>query len=142
MRFQQPIQRRVSIVLFIVLFFGTPFIIYAAPGDLDLTFDAGTIDSRLARLSGDLPSTAASVIVSGRVVAPSGRGVSRARVYLTDPNGESQIVLTNLFGGYQFTDVATGETYILNAYSKRFVFAPQVISVTEEIAELNITAQP
>jgi len=86
--------------------------------------------------------TAASVSVGGRVFSGEGRGVSNARVTLTNSNGETRAALTYGFGYYRFDGVQAGETYILNAYSKRFSFAPQVVSVTEELTELNFMAQP
>ncbi len=61
---------------------------------------------------------------------------------LTISNGETRAALINAFGYYRFDEVAAGETYILNAYSIRFSLSPQVVSVTEELTELNFMAQP
>jgi len=89
-----------------------------------------------------LSPTAASVSVGGRVFYGKGRGISNARVILTDSNGEPRYVMTNAFGYYRFTEVAAGKTYILNVYSKRYIFEPQVVSVTEDLTELNFRAEP
>jgi hypothetical protein len=85
--------------------------------------------------------TAASVSVSGRVLSSGRRGVSGAVVHLTKQNGEIQTTRTNTFGYYTFKDIAVGETYIINVYSKRYQFNPQVVSLTEDLSGLNFTAQ-
>jgi YVTN family beta-propeller protein len=85
--------------------------------------------------------TAASVSVSGRVIDARRRGISRATVNLTDQNGDVHTARTNSFGYYSFKDVAVGQTYIINVYSKRYQFNPQVISLTENLGGLNFTAQ-
>lgn len=84
--------------------------------------------------------TAATVYISGRVLTPTGRGLSKARVTLLDSNGNSRTVLTGSFGYYRLDDVSVGETYIVGVVSKRFTFTTQVISVTDDIAGLNFTA--
>jgi len=81
-------------------------------------------------------TTAASVKLSGRVLEGR-RGISRARVSLSDASGAIRTTLTNPSGYYQFTDVAVGEIYTLDAQSKRYKFTPQVVNVTEELIDLN-----
>ena len=88
-----------------------------------------------------LSPTAASVSVSGRVLTDIGRGLTNASVVLTDKDGNTRTARTSSFGYYRFADVAAGETYILNVRSKRYQFLPQVVSVTEDLTELNFTAQ-
>jgi hypothetical protein len=87
-----------------------------------------------------LTTTAASVSVAGKVTA-RGRGISNAVVHLTSQNGEIQTARTNRFGYYTFRELAAGETYIFNVYSKRYRFDSKVISLTEDLAELDFTAQ-
>ena len=84
--------------------------------------------------------TAASVSVAGKVITDDGRGLRNARVVLTDAIGNSRTALTTSFGYYRFDDVAAGQTYIISVASKRFQFAPQVITVSEEINALDFTA--
>lgn len=86
--------------------------------------------------------TAASVSVSGRVLSPQGRSITRARVYFTDVNGNTRTALTNAFGYFRFEDVQAGETYILGVRHKRWQFASMVITVNDEISDLIITAEP
>ena len=87
------------------------------------------------------PPTAASVTIGGRISAGGRRGVSGAVVSLTDQNGNTRTVVTNLFGYYQFEEVAAGETYIFNVSSKQYQFAPQVVSINEDMSDLDFTAQ-
>jgi hypothetical protein len=87
-----------------------------------------------------LGATAAGVNVSGRVLLPSGRGINRARVALTDSTGETRAAFTNPFGYYRFEDVRAGETYVFDVKAKHNSFASQVIVVNEETNELNFTA--
>lgn len=87
-----------------------------------------------------LAPTAAGVLIGGRVFTPAGRGLRNARVTLTDGSGGTRTVLTGVSGYYRFADVSAGETYIINVVSKRYTFAPQVVNVTEDVADLNFTA--
>jgi len=49
---------------------------------------------------------------------------------------------TSSFGYYRFDDVLAGETYIVSVTSKRYSFAPQVVSVFEELTDLDFTPEP
>ncbi len=84
--------------------------------------------------------TAASVTISGRVLSPTGSGIFKARVTLTDFNGVVRTALTNPFGYYRFVNVLVGETYIFEIQDKRYQFLPQMITVSEEIENLNFVA--
>nr|MBA3334822.1 carboxypeptidase regulatory-like domain-containing protein [Acidobacteriota bacterium] len=84
---------------------------------------------------------AASVSVSGRILSSRSRGVSNAVVHLTNQNGEIQTARTNRFGYYTFKELAAGETYIFSVFAKRYQFNTQVITLTEDLAELDFTAQ-
>ncbi len=86
-------------------------------------------------------TTAASVSVTGRVRTPNGRGLTNAFVILTDTNGSRRSARTTAFGYFHFEDVAAGETYIVQVNSKRYVFAPQVLSINQDIADLNFAPQ-
>ena len=86
--------------------------------------------------------TAASVSIGGRVFAGEGRGLANASVNLTDATGTTRTTRTNSFGYYRFGEVGAGQTVIFSVVSKRYQFAPQVISVAEGVNELNFFAQP
>lgn len=86
------------------------------------------------------PPTAASVPVSGQVTA-AGRGVSNARVTLTGEDGRSRTAQTGAFGYFRFEAVEAGQTYVVAVGSKRFRFAPRVVTVNDELAGLDFEAQ-
>ena len=81
--------------------------------------------------------TAAAAIISGQVVTTEGRAVSRAKVSITNQNGESRIAVTNPFGYYRFIGVAAGQTYVINAVHKQYTFNSQVLSVNGNLSEVN-----
>ena len=88
-----------------------------------------------------LPVLAANASVSGRVLTPDGRGLMNAVVVLTDMNGTARSVRTNPFGYYRFDDVEVAQTYIFNVKSKSYSFAPQAVTVMEDLTGLNFTAR-
>ncbi len=88
----------------------------------------------------DLAQTATTAVISGRVTT-RGRGLARAQVMISDSNGMIQRTMTNPLGFYRFENVAIGSTYIFEVKSKRYTFAPQVVTVSESISDLNFTGQ-
>lgn len=89
-----------------------------------------------------LGQTAATVSVVGRVTDTAGNAVSKAVVTMASGTGESKTALTNPFGFYVFTEVQAGEAYLFSVSHKRFAFSPRVVSVDDEITDLNFTALP
>lgn len=85
--------------------------------------------------------TAASVSIGGRVVNENGRAVNNASVLLTDSAGNTRTARTSSFGYYRFDSVEVGHVYILNVNSKQYEMAPQVVSITDQITELDLTVQ-
>lgn len=88
-----------------------------------------------------LTTTAASVSIDGRVLTNAGLPISGATVTVTDASGKVFSTRTNRLGVYRFTEMAAGETYIITPAHKRFVFAPRVVNVTEDVSELDFQAQ-
>lgn len=86
------------------------------------------------------PPTSAQVSVGGRVTDARRRGISRVRVTITRENGTSLTTATNSLGYYRFDEMDTGYTYIVSAASKRYEFSPRLISLTDEIANLDFFA--
>jgi len=85
--------------------------------------------------------TAASVSISGRVTSQSGNGVSGVIVKIQSTrNGQVRTARTSPFGYYRFDEVPAGETYIATASSKRFVFSPKVIYLSDNLTEVNFVA--
>ncbi len=92
--------------------------------------------------AGELAPVAANVAVGGRIFDAEGRAVARAEIILIDANGNIRTARSNPFGYYRFEDVETGANYTINITHKQYQFTPQIISVTEDLQELNFTALP
>jgi hypothetical protein len=86
-----------------------------------------------------LPPTSAAVTVGGRVFSPSGRGLSNAVVSLINDAGEMRSARTNIFGYYRFENVTAGQSVVISVFSKRHVFAPQALSVTGAVSDINFS---
>lgn len=88
-----------------------------------------------------LAPTAATVSISGTVSTPQTFGLTNALVTLTDQQGNTRTVITGKGGRFTFRNVAAGETYIISVSSKRYTYAPQIVSPNENISEIIFTAQ-
>ena len=84
-------------------------------------------------------TTAANVAVSGRVVSATGSGVRGAAVTLND-GVNTRTAITNAFGYYSFKDIPTGRTYLVNASVRRYTFTPRVISLTDQLTNVDLVA--
>jgi CSLREA domain-containing protein len=93
---------------------------------------------------GQTAPTAATAAISGRVLTEGGRGISRARLSLTDSKGQIRWATTNPFGFYRFTDLPTGDEYILAISSKTYQFnqPSRILSLQENLEGENFTAIP
>ncbi len=92
-----------------------------------------------------LAPTAASVGISGRIVAAAGNGIKDVRVILVHASsGETRQALTSPFGYYSFGNITVGETYLLTVSSKRYSFDPatRVVTLVDEISDLDWVALP
>ena len=90
----------------------------------------------IGMFSSSAAPTAAGVAISGRVLIGR-RGLRNATVYLTNQNGETLASRTTAFGYYHFDDITAGQTVILTVVSKRYQFAPQVVSLTDDLTNFN-----
>lgn len=86
-------------------------------------------------------SPSGSVLVSGRVTNSNGRGVFNARVLIIDSSGNTRMAMTNPFGYFRFTNVATGGTYTMRALSKSYTFAEQMMQVNDTVTDVVFVAQ-
>lgn len=81
------------------------------------------------------PATAS---IGGRVLRPSGSVLGGIRVNLLDPQGVVRVATTSSFGEYLFTNLPTGQTYLLTVSSKRYRFAPQNVLLNGNVANLEL----
>ncbi len=86
-------------------------------------------------------STAAGVLVSGRVLTPDGRGLRNAVVSMTDGSGVTRTVTTSTFGYYQFEDVSVGETFVMSVASRRYRFGPRAVQVLDSLSDVDFIGQ-
>ena len=89
-----------------------------------------------------LAPTAAKVTLSGRVIRPDGLMAVRSLVSITDDHGNVLYAKTNPFGYFRFLDVESGQGYLINVIDKQFEFAPQFVSVTDNMGDLVLALQP
>jgi hypothetical protein len=89
-----------------------------------------------------LAPTAAGVSIGGRVLSATGSPLNSVRVTLADPAGTTRTTLSNTFGYYRFDDVEVGARYLVSAIARQFQFEPRVVTVADEITELDIVATP
>lgn len=88
------------------------------------------------------PLTAAAVSVGGRVLTADGRAIAKARVALTSSDGTVRNAVSNAFGYYRFTDVPSGQTYTVGVVSKTHRFEPRLITLADELVDLDLIAGP
>lgn len=81
--------------------------------------------------------TASNAVVEGRVLTSVGGSVPGAIVRMSDSTGNVRIFKTSAFGYYRFEDVPVGETYVLTVSAKGRTFNSRVISVNDDINELD-----
>ncbi|MFT3746469.1 MAG: lamin tail domain-containing protein [Pyrinomonadaceae bacterium] len=88
-----------------------------------------------------LPSTAAGVEVSGRVLTPDGRGLRNATVTITDSMGNRRTATTSSFGFYHFTDVEAGGSYSVSVTARRYRFTPRIVQVQDTLTDVDFVGQ-
>lgn len=81
--------------------------------------------------------TASGVSVAGRVLSSDGRGVTNAKVTITDSNGQSRTVIAGRRGDYRFDDVESGQTYVMSVASRRHTFSPRVVQIVDNVSDLD-----
>lgn len=89
----------------------------------DADGDAGSISGGWTLTITPTITTAAFSNITGRVVEASGRGISNARVIITDTStNESRVFSTNTFGYYRIPELTSGNAYIITVEHKRYTF--------------------
>ena len=83
---------------------------------------------------------AANVSVAGRVTTSDGLGLRNAIVTVTGADGIKRTATTSSFGYFRVDELEAGSTVVVTVSSKRYIFAPRVITLSDEITELEIVS--
>ncbi len=83
--------------------------------------------------------TAANARITGRVTSANGRGIPNAVVQMTGVDGRTFTARTGSFGYFHFANIPGGASYVIEVSAKNRQFAPQVVTLTEDAAEVNFT---
>lgn len=92
-----------------------------------------------------LATTAATAKVSGRIRDINGKPATRVAVTITNVStGEVLSTRADSFGRYSFTDLRTGENYLLRVFSRSRTFGVNqiLINLTEDLADVNFSTNP
>ncbi len=84
----------------------------------------------------------ASVSVSGKVISSEGSVVPRATVTVSNSSGVVATAKTNSFGNFMFVALPGGVAYTFNVVTKGYNFAPQTVTINNNLTDFNLTAQP
>jgi len=90
-----------------------------------------------------LQPTAAPAAVTGQIVSSTGSGLKGVTVTLTDiSTGDVKSVMTNNFGYYNFSDLATEDFYRITVTSRRYTFSTtsRTFTLTEDLAGVDFIA--
>ncbi len=90
-----------------------------------------------ASCPGPRPPSAAGAMISGRVMLPNGRGAANTLVTMTKSSGKMITAITNNFGYYRFSDVEVGQSVVVAVQSRKYSYAPQVLSLLEELGNMD-----
>jgi cytochrome c peroxidase len=82
-------------------------------------------------------STASVISVSGRVLAPDGRGLRNTTVTLTDALGGIHRATTSSFGFYIINDISTPGNCTMVVSSRLYRFASQTFSISGDLTNVD-----
>jgi hypothetical protein len=91
---------------------------------------------------GSIGPTAALASVSGQVLNSERQGIPNAIVSFSNSDGETFSGRTNQFGFFKVAGLPAGESYIANVRAKGYSFISQVVTVEDDIVDLNFIAEP
>jgi len=110
-----------------------------------LIAEIGTGNNQLKFINGPASSTAGEGSISGRVLTPNGRGISKAYLSVVDAEtGETRTGLTNAFGYYTIDNLAVGKLYVVRIKHKgyRFTDTTRPVALNDSIADVDFVANP
>ena len=86
--------------------------------------------------------SAAAASLSGSVTNSVGGKIRYPMVTITDSTGAAVTKSGNAKGKFVFTDLQIGELYTVTVSARNHTFRPQVVSVVDDLTELNFIAEP
>lgn len=103
------------------------------------TYNVVVASSHSDILCGSLIITPSNVNVSGRVLDTSGAAIPQASITLSNDRGQIiRSAMSGMDGSYQFTEVQTGQTYVVQANHKAYTFQPRAINLLDEMTDVNL----
>lgn len=105
-----------------------------------LMLNEGGIAVRLGNGGVTVKSSTDGVLI-GQLSNTFGRGISTARVSVTDTKGEVQTVLSGPTGKFEFGDLRVGETYTLYVAHKQYTFTSRSVVVTEDRTNVDMISE-
>jgi len=103
------------------------------------TYNVVVASSHSDILCGSLVITPSDVNISGRVLDTGGAPISQVSVTLSNDRGQIiRSALSGMDGSYQFTEVQTGQTYVIQASHKAYTFQPKAINLLDEMTDVNL----
>ena len=105
----------------------------------NFSFNDGT--DEVSTVSGKLKVDAAtSHIIRGHVMTAQGDPIAGAIVSLTSIDGQQLFATSTATGNYEFGDLISGQTYILRAKARGYLFAPVTVSMSGNLVEVDLIA--
>ena len=80
--------------------------------------------------------------INGRLLNSMGLGVPNSRITITDTAGQSYSTISNGFGSYRFGGLKVGQTYTFNVESRRYLFTPLTVSLSDQLLTQDMIAEP
>ena len=79
--------------------------------------------------------------LAGSLLTPENRGLRKARILLTDADGETRKAITGARGTFRFDGLETDRTYTLTVLSRRFVYSPVKIDLSDSVTNIALVPE-
>ncbi len=79
-------------------------------------------------------------VLTGRTLSAGRSPVGNARITLTGSDGIVRSTTSNPFGYFEFSGLSTGETYTIEAASKRFVFVSRSVVIDSSAVDIELVS--
>ncbi len=112
---------------------------FLRPVDLSFSNASGGDGSDIGAYEAQTEPGPAFANIEGRVETPTGLGLRSAIVSLIDSQGFRRTATTSSFGIFMFSNIPTGDTYIINVSSKRYRFASQALTFERNLSNIDFT---